>query len=93
MEILQDHEKRIRNLENNYAELKGDVQLLHNQNLRMENLFLNESKDTKNLLHKIIDNNHEINKERTKIWLKALGVTGSVITLLYLFVEYMTKGG
>jgi hypothetical protein len=57
--ILQDHEKRISELEKNFG-------IIQNSQLRIENTLLDESRQQKDLLHKLIDHKFVLDKTQLK---------------------------
>jgi hypothetical protein len=89
--ILQDHEKRITDLEKNYAEVKKDLAVVNNSQLRMETTLLNESREQKILLNKLIDHQFGLNKlnlaGKWQFWAATVGSGG----VLYLILEFLTK--
>jgi hypothetical protein len=58
-QVLQDHEKRITELETNFG-------IIQNTQLRMESTLLNESRLQKDLLHKLIDQKFVLDKTQLK---------------------------
>lgn len=84
---VQDHERRIVELERNQAELKNGM-------LRIENTVLQESSTQKELLNKLVEHHFGIKTKmldsKTKIVLGLLGSGGlaSFITLLF---QWFTK--
>lgn len=89
-QILKDHENRIQTLEKNYDQMQRDIAQIQNGQLRIETTFLQESRDQKNLLNKLIDQKFDLDKtnltSRWKFILTACGSGGIfVVVLLALF--------
>lgn len=90
-EMVQDHEKRISQLEKNYDEVKRDIAQIQNGQLRIETTLLQESRDQKALLNKIITQKFSIDKINTvEKWKFLLALFGSG-GILYLIIE-LIKG-
>lgn len=81
-EIVQDHERRIVELERNQAELKNGM-------LRIENTVLQESSKQTDLLNKLIDhhfsNKSELIKSKGLVISSLIGSGG----ILVLFVQWL----
>ena len=86
IDLVQDHEKRITQLEKNEQELKNSM-------LRLENTVINSSNTTNNLLNKLVDHHFSDKTEQTKskteiikakigLWSGILGAGGVVVLFL-----------
>ena len=53
--IVQDHERRIADLEKNHSEIRNEIRLIQGSQYKIENTVLNESKEQKDLLNKLVD--------------------------------------
>lgn len=76
-EMVQDHEKRIISLEQNYSEVQRELTTVQNSQLRTENAVLNESRDQKELLNKLLE--HVLGTQKfnlTKKWQLILAIFG-----------------
>lgn len=61
-EIMDDHEGRIKILEQNYSKLEGKISSIENGQLQLENTVLKTSQDQKDLLTKLIDHHLDMKK-------------------------------
>ena len=92
-EMVQDHEKRIFNLEQNYSEVQRELTTVQNSQLRTENTVLSESRAQKELLNKLLD--HVLGTQKfnlTKRWqliLAMFGGGGLFCALIQLFTSYI----
>lgn len=91
--MVQDHEKRIISLEQNYSEVQRELTTVQNSQLRTENAVLNESRDQKELLNKLLE--HVLGTQKfnlTKKWqliLAMFGGGGLFYALIQLFTSYL----
>lgn len=93
-EIVQDHERRIVELEKNHTEMKNGM-------LRIENTVLQEGKEQKQLLNKLMDHFFDERKDvrNTKIklteirWSTIAGLLGGGGGLALLIQWLLTRGG
>jgi hypothetical protein len=90
-QMVQDHEKRIGQLEKNYDEVKRDIAQIQNGQLRIETTLLQESRDQKALLNKIITQKFSIDKINTTEKWKFLGALVGSGGILYVIIE-LIKG-
>src|SRR5438309_3520826 len=85
-QMVQDHEKRISQLEKNYDEVRREMTTIHNGQLRIENTLLIESKEQKELLKKLIDQKFGLDVINTsgkwRFFITALG-SGGILYLLF----------
>lgn len=89
--MVQDHEKRILTLEQNYSEVKKELTVVQNSQLRTENTVLNESREQKDLLNKLLDHVLYTRKfNLSKKWQLALAIFGGG-GIFYAFIELVSK--
>ena len=92
-DMVQDHEKRIISLEQNYSEVQRELTNVQNSQLRTENAVLNESRDQKELLNKLLE--HVLGTQKfnlTKKWqlvLAMFGGGGVFYALIQLVASYL----
>lgn len=75
--MVQDHEKRIIKLEQNYSEVQRELTNVQNSQLRTENTVLSESREQKDLLNRLLD--HVLGAQKfnlTKKWQLILAIFG-----------------
>ncbi|RYI24993.1 hypothetical protein EVU96_25240 [Bacillus infantis] len=94
---LDDHEKRISQLETSYYSLESKITGVENGQLRLENTILNEFKEAKGLTNKLIDHQFGLDKKKLsgkeKITLALITAgsgflgTGGLIAVLQLFIR------
>lgn len=61
---FDDHEGRIKILEQNYSKLEGKIQTIENGQLQLENTVLKTSQDQKELLNTLISHHLDLKKEK-----------------------------
>jgi hypothetical protein len=94
--MVQDHEKRILQLEKQSEETRNKLQAVETGQYRIEKVILEQGIEQGKLLNKLIDNQFDLKKmnvlTREKIWVKALGVLGGagglfafIVALIKLF--------
>lgn len=99
---FDDHEGRIKILEQNYSKLEGKISSIENGQLQLENTVLKTSQDQKDLLTKLIDHHLDLKKssaasdvelKKTRIisqkelWVAVLG-SGGIVTLVTMLFNY-----
>lgn len=102
-EIMDDHEGRIKILEQNYSKLEGKIQTIENGQLQLENTVLKTSQDQKELLNTLITHHLDLKKmkqeddtdlqktrilSRKELWVAVLGSGGLVTFLTLLFNHF-----
>lgn len=63
---FDDHEGRIKILEQNYSKLEGKISSIENGQLQLENTVLKTSQDQKDLLTKLIDHHLDLKKKQVE---------------------------
>ena len=76
-DMVQDHEKRIISLEQNYSEVQRELTTVQNSQLRTENTVMSESREQKVLLNRLLDHVLDARKfNLTKKWQLILAIFG-----------------
>ncbi|KAB2491755.1 hypothetical protein [Priestia endophytica] len=90
-EIVQDHERRISDLEHRYDTLEHKITSVENGQIRVENTILNEGKENRAMLTKLIDHQFEIKKinvsSKWQLWTSVFSAGGVFYLLFELFVK------
>lgn len=91
--IVQDHEKRIIKLEQNYSEVQRELTNVQNSQLRTENTVLETSRQQKELLERLLDHvlgskTFVLNK-KWQLILTIFGGGGLVYAVLDLLDKYI----
>ena len=94
-QIVQDHEKRIQQLEKSYDEVKKEITGIHTAQYRMETTILRESQEQKELIRKVLEHQFGLDKinleNKWKLWITVLS-SGSVIgTIVYFILREVFK--
>ena len=99
---FDDHEGRIKILEQNYSKLEGKISTIENGQLQLENTVLKTSQDQKELLTKLIDHHLDLKKSsvaaetdlkktriisRKELWVAVLG-SGGIVTLVTMLFNH-----
>lgn len=63
---FDDHEGRIKILEQNYSKLEGKITSIENGQLQLENTVLKTSQDQKELLNKLVDHHLDLKKRQVE---------------------------
>lgn len=89
--IVQDHEQRILQLEQNYSEVRKEIAGVQTSQYRIETTVLKESQEQKQLLNKLIDYHLDTKRfnldKKWQFLLTAIGSGG----LIYFIVEAFMK--
>ncbi len=76
-DMVQDHEKRIISLVQNYSDVQRELTNVQNSQLRTENIVMSESREQKELLNKLLDHVLDARKfNLTKRWQLTLAIFG-----------------
>lgn len=104
--MVQDHEKRILELEKNYSEVKKEITVVQTSQSKMENMLYTQNTEQKELIEKhqkeqrtlldtLLTHTLGIKKDNnTKKWEIIGAVAGGVVSgggILYLIIEALTK--
>ena len=92
MEILQDHEQRLRILEGNQEKMSRQLDSLQVSQNRIEVKVMEEGKETRELLHRLIDHHFGIKGKEldrsTEIWVKSLSLIGGGTGIIALILNF-----
>lgn len=91
MEMLHDHEKRLKTVEGNQKEMNMQLKDLQSSQYRIETKVMDEGQETRKLLTKFIDHHFDIKGKKLsgekEIWLKVIGVVGGSSGLVALIIH------
>jgi hypothetical protein len=90
-QMVNDHEIRISKLEQSYDQMQRDIATIQNGQLRIETTLLQESRDQKALLTKLINQKFTLDKINTTNKWKVFGSIVGSGGILYLLIE-LIKG-
>ena len=98
MEIVEDHEKRIMALEDQQSKMLLEMKTIQSSQYKIENTVLNEGKEQKALLNKLLTYHLDMNKtkisNRHQLMLTFFGGGGTLYFIFELVVKpLIEKGG